>query len=149
MKIRVKFKSSNQYFRLPRASGQSRPSADTTSPDSRGLQSWNLHMASTFDTDEIIESGSKPQEEEGVPGVMHLSAAGQTPFPLSLESSSWHSLSWQRLIKITLIYLCTLPGITCEPKKSIFLEKKNRQTSPWHCDIGFLGNVQSSESCML
>lgn len=83
-----------------------------------------------LDMGEIIESGSKPQEVEPVPGVMHLSAVGS---PLTDIPPSW-----QRPIKITLIYLCMLPGTTCERKKYIPGNKKkktDRQTSYgtwWH-----------------
>lgn len=100
------------------------PSADTESPDRAGLQSRNLHMAAALTLMKLWRVAANPKRKSGVPGVMHLSAAGQTPFPPWLQSSVWHSLSWQQTIKITLIYLCMLPGITCEPKKCIFLEKK-------------------------
>lgn len=97
-----------------------------------------------LDMGEIIESGSKPQEAEPVPGVMHLSAAGS---PLADIPPSW-----QGPIKITLIYVCKLPGTTRERKKHIPGKKKKRPTDRHHTahgDIEFLGSACSSESCIL
>lgn len=122
----MKFKSSNQYLRFP---------VRVVSRDPQ--QTRRLQTAESYRAETCIwhllwhwwnygKWQQTPRERGVVPGVMHLSAAGQTPFPPSLEFSSWHSLSWQGLIKITLIYLCTLPGITCELKKRTFLEKTDR-----------------------
>lgn len=123
--IKVKFKSGNQYCTFD-VRGVSQDPQQTQS-----LQTAEDCGAATC-TRPLLwrwwNYGERQQTPRGrrVPGVVHLSAAGQTPFPSWLESSLWHLPSWQQLIKITLIYSCTLPGITCGLKKCIFLEKTDR-----------------------
>lgn len=133
---------------ISRAGGQSRPSADTTSPDSRELQSWNLHMASALTLMKLWKVAANPKRKRGG-AWSHASKCCWTN-PIS-------SLTGVLLMTFTILtgadqnntYLFMHASRNHMWAKEAYIPGKNRQTSPRHRDIEFLGNAQSSESCML
>lgn len=131
---------------ISRAGGQLRPSADTKSPESKGLWSWNMHMASALMLMKLWKVAANPKRRRGA--WSHASKCCWTN-PIS-------SLTGVLLMTFTILTVADQNNAylfmyaSRNHMKCIFQEKKtNRQTSPRHCDIDFLGNVQSSESCIL
>lgn len=98
-----------------------------------------------LDIDEIMESGSKPQEEERLPRVMQLSAGGRTSFPPSPEASPV-TFTTLTAADQNNTYLFMRPSRNHMWAKQAY-SRKSRQTSACHGDIDFLGREHSSESC--
>ena len=65
MKIKGGIQIQQSISHISRAGGQSRPSADTKSPDSRGLQSWNLHLASVLTLMKLWRMAENPKRNTG------------------------------------------------------------------------------------
>ncbi len=132
---------------ISRAGGQSRPSADTKSPDSRGLQSWGLHTASTLTLMKLWRVAANPKRNWGA--WSHASKCCWTN-PIS-------SFAGVLLMTFTMLtaadqnntYLFMHASRNHMWAKEVYIPGKNRHTSPGDCDIEFLGTMQSSESCML
>lgn len=106
-----------------------------------------LEYARRPDADEIMVSGSKPQEEGA--GLLRRAFQRRWTSPIS---------SLTRVIPMTFTamtaadqnntYLFMLASRNHTRAKEAY-SRKNRQTSSRQCDIEFLGNVHSPECCVL
>lgn len=130
------------------------------------IQSWNQYISCTagsaeticrykvsqtaetcirhLDMGEIIESGSKPQEVEPVPGVMHLSAVGSPP--------RWHSPILTATDQNNTHLFMHASRNHMWKKEAHSRKLKKKKTDRHHTalgDIEFLGSACSSESCIL